>query len=329
MECVDTLLNEKAPGSKVQLKSRRTKLKHFSISLKLTHCFVSGENETQAALRGAFYGFGLLGISVTAPLCSVLGLLCLDGMTSLDWERRTFFYWRSNQVEQWGEALKTPGEPRRGNHRSMKGRSLAQTHAAWRKGPAIIVGPGSGSKQQTPRRCRCKRSGKTDLGPVLWGKVSSTPQGRDCKSQTLWLPINGSSYFSACEIVWIVADESGGLKWQTNGSAKGVLSDAGRAPRYQRHTLRQHNKLERYLTCDEYFRPWSFISRIHSGEAKMSRKGSPDATTVLAHSVFSMLKLSWMGGSQSSWGKKKKCESASRTCFIHLNLLCLHGYLAR
>lgn len=47
-----------------------------------------------------------------------------------------------------------------GNHRSIKGRSLAQTHAARRNSPAIIVELGSDSKQQTPRRCRRKRSGK-------------------------------------------------------------------------------------------------------------------------------------------------------------------------
>lgn len=144
---------------------------------------MSEKSETRAALRGVLYGLGLLGISVTDPRCLVLRLLRLDEMTSPDWVLRgdAWRTWRSRRVERWEEPLKTPGGSRRGDHRSMKGRSLAQARAAWRKGPAIIVGRGSSSKQQTPRRCRCKRSSKTDLGPVLWGKVSSTPQGRDCK----------------------------------------------------------------------------------------------------------------------------------------------------
>ena len=38
--------------------------------------------------------------------------------------------------------------------------------------------------------------------------------------------------------------------------------------------------------------------RERGGEERAG--GSPDATTVLAHRVFSMLRLSWIDGSQSS-----------------------------
>lgn len=105
-----------------------------------------------------------------------------------------------------------------------------------------------------------KKSRQKPISDLFFGDTFHRHRrDRTAKSQTLWLPINGSSYFSAHEIVWIVADESGVLKWQTNGRAKGVLSDAGGLPLYQRHTLLQHNKLERYSTCDEYFRPLRLV----------------------------------------------------------------------
>lgn len=42
----------------------------------------------------------------------------------------------------------------------------------------------------------------------------------------------------------------------------------------------------------------------------------PDATTVLAHNVFSMLRLSWMGGSLSSCSGRKKENNTKLPIFI-------------
>lgn len=46
----------------------------------------------------------------------------------------------------------------------------------------------------------------------------------------------------------------------------------------------------------------------------------PDATTVLAHNVFSMLRLSWMGGSLSSCSGKEKENNTKLPIFVLLTL---------
>lgn len=244
------------------------------MSLQLTHCFVSKKERNPGCSQG-----GILWAWTTGDICfrptvfSVGSALSgRDDVTRLGFagrRRRTFFCWRSQRVKQWEEAL-IPLENRDGETTDQWRADRWHKRAPLEENDLLLLlDRGQVLNNKPLGDVAVSVAAKLISDPFFGEKFHRHRRDGTAKSQTLWLPINDSSYFSACEIVWIVADESGRLKWQTNGSAKGVLSDAGRTPRYQRHTLRQHNKPERYLTCDEYFRPWSFISRTHSGEAKM------------------------------------------------------------
>ena len=71
-------------------------------------------------------------------------------------------------------------------------------------------------------------------------------------------------------------------------------------------------------TCLESFKHIKHLLHVQT-QAKTTTPFSPDATTVLAHNVFSMLRLSWTGGSLSSYSgreKKEKCKLATFLLFI-------------
>ena len=62
------------------------------------------------------------------------------------------------------------------------------------------------------------------------------------------------------------------------------------------------------------------ISYMCKLNTKTTTPFSPDATTVLAHNVFSMLRLSWTGGSLSSYSGREKKEKCKLATFLLLIL---------